>query len=459
MNRLAQLRSAVQICSVAFLATVVAPVVVAAPDPPGPCSETGPHSSVTCLQAGSYITPVRLTWTNQIALLGSAITPPTLIGPVFNLGKSKTYVYYDCDWNAYLNHYVTNDVIYQTNITFSPSFPSTATNLGTNQYSMLVNGTAVGGTCPALGYIGFTVKLIVWGNNDSDYDGVGDYQEVINGTDPNSPTNVTPMRLSYWPFNNTNTWVGSTGQLPLLASNIVGVASWNTNAARINPNTIAILKYRDVETNGNANINLRNGTIRFWFKPDWTSADQGGTGPQSEGRLIELGSKGSTNGWWGLLMNSNGTAITFGTQTNSAATLTTNLLAAVSWVSNQWHQAVLTYNQTNSSLYLDGQVAVTNGLGVTYYPGLSIRTNGFTIGSSTAGNKQAQGIFEDLETFNYRLNSNNIQTDYQAALNLDSDGDGIPNIIENQLGLNPYGYDSINGLNSNNRLQVFTPLK
>jgi len=52
-----------------------------------------------------------------------------------------------------------------------------------------------------------------------------------------------------------------------------------------------------------------------------------------------------------------------------------------------------------------------------------------------------------------------IQTNYQAAVNLDSDGDGIPNIIENQLGLNQYGYNSPFGLSGANGLQVFTPLK
>ena len=250
---------------------------------------------------------------------------------------------------------------------------------------------------------------------DSDYDGVSDVQELATRTNPNDPNSVPHIRLGYWPFDDTNTWVGSAGQLPLLATNLAGVPSWSTNAVRIDTNNIAILKYRDVETNGNANINLRNGTVRFWFKPDWSSVDQGGTGPQSDGRLIEMGIKGSTNGWWAMVLGSSGTNLYFGTQTNASGTLTTNLANAISWTSNIWHQVVLTYQTTNSSLYIDGLPIATNGLGVTNYPGLIARTAGFTIGSSASGTNQAKGAFDELETFNYPLDSGSIRSNYAVV--------------------------------------------
>ena len=66
---------------------------------------------------------------------------------------------------------------------------------------------------------------------------------------------------------------------------------------------------------------------------------------------------------------------------------------------------------------------------------------------------------DELETFNYPLAAGDILSNYQAAIALDNDADGISNILENQLGLNPYGYNSVFGLNSGNALQVFTPLK
>lgn len=252
--------------------------------------------------------------------------------------------------------------------------------------------------------------------DDSDYDGVSDVQELAYRTDPNNPNSAPQIRLGYWPFDNTNTWAGSAGQLPLVATtNILGVPSWNTNAALIDATNAAVLKYRDVETNGNANVNLRNGTIRFWFKPDWSSADQGGTGPQNEGRLIEVGIKGSTNGWWGLLVDAAGGSIYFGTQTNGSGTLTTNLTAAISWASNVWHQVVLTYSPSNSEIYLDGLPLIANGSGVTVYPGAKARALGFTIGGSAAGTNQAQGTFDELESFNYLLSVNRILGDYLAC--------------------------------------------
>jgi len=202
-----------------------------------------------------------------------------------------------------------------------------------------------------------------------------------------------------------------------LATNVIGVPSWSTNAVLVDNSNPAVLAYRDVEINGSTNINLCNGTVRFWFKPDWDS----GSGPQSEAPLLELGAKGSTNGAWGLFLDPQGATISFCTQTNSLDTLTTNLTAPISWTSNQWHQIVLTYSATNSTLYLDGQVVVTSGLGVACYPGPTVRAQGFTIGSDAAGNNQASGAFDELETFNYPL-------DISSAL--DADGDGVVDYVQ-----------------------------
>ena len=286
-------------------------------------------------------------------------------------------------------------------------------------------------------------------NPDSDYDGRSDGQEILlDGTDPNNCNSVTNVMLAYWRFDNTNTWVGEEGQLPILATNIVGVPSWGTNAVRIDTNTTAILKYHDVEpTNfAPANINCRNGTVQFWFAPDWDS----GTGPGSPGRLIEMGSQTSTTGWWSLYFNTNGTQLIFGTQTNGLAL--TNLTVSINWTSNYWHQIVLTYSSNNSSLYVDGQPFATNGLGANYYPNRNERTNGFCIGSDLNGNNQARGIFDELQTFNYPLDATSIATNYQTMYQMDRDGDGLPDIWEmdyfGHLGVIPNDDPDGDGLNN-----------
>jgi hypothetical protein len=250
---------------------------------------------------------------------------------------------------------------------------------------------------------------------DFDYDGANNLQEYLNGTDPAHPDNAPPWQLGRWRFDSTNTWAGEAGQLPLVATNVGGVRSWNTNAVLINNTKPAILCYRDTEANGQANVNLRKGTIRFWFKPDWGSTDHGGAGPGTSGRLIEAGNYHPefTNGWWALYLNAEGSQLTFGSSTNGAGN--TNLSASVSWAYKRWHQIALTYSPTNAILYCDGQPIATDETGPNYYPGLTERTNGFRIGSDANGGNQAGGTFEDLETFNYQLTATDITNNFAAV--------------------------------------------
>jgi hypothetical protein len=245
-------------------------------------------------------------------------------------------------------------------------------------------------------------------NPDTDYDGRSDGQEVAEGTDPLDPNSFLPVRLASWEFDNTNTWVGDQGQMPLCATGLC----CDTNGALSNAVVVenagaALLSYRDVELNGNANINCRQGSVCFWFKPTWTSSFDGGPGPGCAGRLMEMGAcaPGSTNGWWALYFDSGGNNLVFATATNGS--IVTNLTAAFSWSSNQWHQILLTYNATNSSLYIDLNL-IANGLGVDRYPSCAQRSAGFRIGSDQAGANQAGGSFDDLQTFNFALTTNDI---------------------------------------------------
>ncbi|MEI6076403.1 MAG: LamG domain-containing protein [Verrucomicrobiota bacterium] len=254
--------------------------------------------------------------------------------------------------------------------------------------------------------------------------------DYTNHLDPNNG------RIGYWSFDDTNIWVGDAGQLPLVATNVVGVSSWSTNAVLIDATNAVVLEYRTVETNGNPNLLLPKGSLRFWFKPDWNS----GTGPGTAGRLIEVGYQTATNGWWALVFNTNGTQLTFNTQSGGLAM--TNLSASINWASNQWHQIVLTYIGTNSSLYLDGQPA-TNGTGSVYYPNAVERAGGFRLGSDVNGANQARGAFDELETFSYPLDPASISANYGVAINLDNNGDGMGDIWEmdyfGTLSVNPNG--------------------
>jgi len=125
---------------------------------------------------------------------------------------------------------------------------------------------------------------------DTDYDGIGDGQELFDGTQPTNSVSVTQVRLGAWHFNSNN-WAGLQGQLPLYTNALISVAGINGNAVLVT-NTSAKLIYKAAEIGGRGNINCREGTVRFWFKPAWNSSTtNNGTGPQSEAALIELGVK------------------------------------------------------------------------------------------------------------------------------------------------------------------------
>jgi hypothetical protein len=236
--------------------------------------------------------------------------------------------------------------------------------------------------------------------------------------------------LGHWTFNDTNTWKGEAGQLPLWVTNVSGVPSWSGNAVLVDSANPVRMGYQVLETNGRVNFACQTGSVLFWFKPGWSSANAGGNGPGTCGRLIEIGSYSAafTNGWWALSLNPGGTQLAFNTSTNGCGM--TNLAANISWHSNEWHQIALTYSPADSALYVDGQV-LANGSGVTGFPNADEQTNGFRIGSDQDGCNQAGGAFDELETFNYPLDAANTQT-------CSSD---IPDWWElkyfNQTGLNP----------------------
>ena len=405
--------------------------------------------------------------------VGQPISPSTLaVNPVFSNGLLNYSIQGPDDCQSFITNGSVPVTYSVGNLYFVPPIPSAINSPGTNTYIAKVIGTApqyvtvlgpgapyyylylpvCTGSWASQGDSGIpfvmtppptviantiankigTVTIRVWSPGDSDYDGVCDLGEAEAGTDPYNPSSVQDVLLGYWRFDNTSTWAGEEGQLPITSANIAVTPSFSGTAVVVDTNG-AVLQYRDVEPNAiTANINLRRGTVELWFKADWNSAStNNGVGPQGDGRLIEMGAPGASGGWWALRVGAAGTNLYFCTQTNVASTLTTNLSATINWVSNQWHQVVLTYSTNNSSLYLDGLLVMTNGLGVASYPGPTVRAQGFTIGGSASGGNQARGAFDELQTFNYPLDADTVLGQYQTTIinnpGLDVDGDGVPN--------------------------------
>jgi hypothetical protein len=83
---------------------------------------------------------------------------------------------------------------------------------------------------------------------------------AVSGASSTAVTANEFIPLGHWTFNDTNTWVGEEGQLPLLTSNVIGIPSWSSNAVVVESSNPALLAYNVVETNGTTNINCQTGS-------------------------------------------------------------------------------------------------------------------------------------------------------------------------------------------------------
>ncbi len=217
-----------------------------------------------------------------------------------------------------------------------------------------------------------------------------------------SGVEAAPERLARWDFNGS-IWGGDRGQWPLSHSNVWVVPGVDGTALRLHHARPALLSYREAESDGRLNLAFGAGSVRFWFRPDWSSATAGGAGPGAPGMFLEAGvwsPPPPRYGWWGFYVNGQGTELGFAAQTNGAGA--TFLTHPIRWVSNQWHEITLAYSPRMTALYVDGR-RVAQGSGVSVYPGPATRAGGFFVGCGRAGDGQVRGTLDELETFNYPL--------------------------------------------------------
>ncbi len=252
-----------------------------------------------------------------------------------------------------------------------------------------------------------------------------------------SPPPPADRYLDSWSFSDP-TWESDLGYLPIATNNLLFVTNTTGRGGWLLLDTTnespAYVVYNTVEDDGTTNLLCSSGTISMWFSPDWSDTNSGGTGPGSWGRLLEAGTY-TTNasvGWFSLYLSPDGSTIYFGGQTNNGNG-SNYLSAPVSLTNNAWYNLVLTYGPTNSALYLNG-LPLTNGSGVAWYPGPDVLTNGFSIGSSAAdGLSQARGMFGNLSSYSYPLDSNVVYLDYitYSAFSYGGGGSSFADVLTN----------------------------
>jgi hypothetical protein len=233
------------------------------------------------------------------------------------------------------------------------------------------------------------------------------------GGGTNSSPNYTP--LDSWSFRDSVNWTSDKGYAPVSFTNLDFSYLGNGASLVVDSTNQAWLQYNVYENDGKTNLTVDAGTVMFWFAPSsWSSTNQGGTGPGEYGRLLEVGgyTPDSSFGLWSIYVDDVGANIYFSTQTNDiSSNLTTYVSAPISWTTNYFHYVALTYSATNTALYLDGGLAAT-GPPLAIYPGPDVLANGFFIGSDSNGIYQANGLFNNLVTYNVPLDADTIQQTY-----------------------------------------------
>lgn len=148
------------------------------------------------------------------------------------------------------------------------------------------------------------------------------------------------------------------------------------------------------------NIAPTTGTIRFWFKPDWSSVMAFGNGPGRYARLLEMvnTSQKEVSVRWSLYTSTDGNTLFL--SRSSVDGMSDVLKADIAWQAGQWHMVSLAYDPTNTVLSIDG-LHVALGTGFTAVQQSEASGCGLIVGSDFFGNQTAGGQFDELGTFQY----------------------------------------------------------
>ena len=156
---------------------------------------------------------------------------------------------------------------------------------------------------------------------------------------------------------------------------------------------------RDTNPFPAVNINYNQGTLLFYYVPNWASVSKSGTGPGATAYLIAGGdwSAGSPNGLFQFYIDADGSNLVFAGVKSGV----TNIFASapISWPSNAFHQIGLEWEAgSDCEIYLDGALAVSGG-SPAGLPSRSTWTNGFFVMSDKAGYEQGRGGMFALTTW------------------------------------------------------------
>jgi hypothetical protein len=175
---------------------------------------------------------------------------------------------------------------------------------------------------------------------------------------------------------------------------------WNALILDTTNLTPAFLNYNVLDTSPKTNRNLSysQGTVLFWYAPNWSSVSQGGTGPGQTAYFVAGGdwSTNAPNGLFAIYADAAGSNLCFGGV--GAGDFETYASVPISWSSNVFHQIGVEWTTGDCEIYLDGSLAAT-GNGIIYVPKRSTWASGFFVGSDNNGYEQARGALWEMYTW------------------------------------------------------------
>jgi alpha-tubulin suppressor-like RCC1 family protein len=266
---------------------------------------------------------------------------------------------------------------------------------------------------------------------DTDYDGRSDAQEIADGTDPADPHSVLPAALAFFGFDNPQTWEGGRGSLPVVMPVVrIGLSNawrYGVEGGAVDiSDAAARLAYPYQGPGGRVTISPLEGTVRFWFKPAWSSVANGGSGPQEQAALVCMGlpGGGGTNGCWGVFVDASGDSCTMlvrdGTGRRAGGEWTS---IPGGFISNRWRCMTFTCSSNRWAAYVDGELAGTGAGFQEIVPPDAVLNQGLHIGTDAAGQGRSRGAFDALECFNYPLDAAAIRGNYQQCLSAGTKAD------------------------------------
>ena len=312
-------------------------------------------------------------------------------------------------------------------------YPLRGGNWGAPLDSILVTARGLGD--PAVrGDDARTVRLVlpVAVPEDGDNDGVNDYREFQDGTDPNDPESFKPLSkglVAYYPLNdnaNDESGYGNDG----MPQGVTPAADRFGNSAKACSFSGSAVAESNIKLSGDA-VNITGGkTFSAWVKSE---------GGQENPRIFSTA---------GYEVGVNSGSRVFANQTDGSSVDT--LESADSNISGRFAHVVAVWSDTGMSLYIDGLLTASKP-----WDGLSEADFSRAFAPEIGGNSGGEsdpfgGVIDDVRVYNRALTETEVQQLYAVeAAGLDSDGDGVTDYRERRDGTNPLDSSSLNVLSKN----------